>query len=369
MNEKSRTLLFDARPEQGSTGQRGVGQYVAARAAGIEDASSAWTLVRARSEGDRARGGQFICRAPGPDVIWSRILGPRWLRASGADLYHATFLAPFRVPRGFPWVSTIHDLIPLRHPGPFSRKQLTVFRLSLRWNARATRVVAVSPYTAGLVKECLGAPERRIRVVPPPVRVGRIEDALASSVAGDAGMGERFLLHCSGFDPLKGVTDLLLPAMTRLSNEHPGLHLVMTGPESEWRARAERAATDLGIGERVLFPGLVSEEERAALLRHASALVVCSREEGFGIPAIEGLAAGLPVVVGPAEATRWAVGEHRHLSRDDTPEGLADAIREALEAPGSDDAAAAETRRSHARRFAPAEIARQMIEVYEEALR
>ena len=157
--------------------------------------------------------------------------------------------------------------------------------------------------------------------------------------------------------------------MKRLGSDHPDVHLVMTGPPSPWRTRAERVAADLGIASRVHFPGLVSDEERAALLRHASALVVSSREEGFGIPAIEGLAAGLPVVVGPAEATRWAVGEHGHLSRDDTPEGLADAIREALEAPGSDDASAAETRRAYARRFAPVEIARQMIEVYEEALR
>ncbi len=347
-------LLLDTRPAAGSTGARGVGRYVSGLREGL--AASRRVIL------------EELVEFRSPEIVWARLQGARAVRESGADLYHATFLAPLSVPSDFPWVSTIHDLIPLRYPRSFSWKQLTVFRLSLRWNARATRVVAVSPFTAELVSETLGAAPDRVRVVPPPVDVSGVEKGVAHASGEAARVGAPYLFHCSGFDPLKGVVDLLLPAMAGLHRDHPDLSLVMTGPPSPWRSRAERAAAELGLAERVHFPGLVSDAERAALLRHASALVVSSREEGFGIPAIEGLAAGLPVVVGPAQATRWAVGAAGHLAPSATPEGLADAIREALEAPGSDDAAASEARRKAARRFAPEEVARQMIEVYEEAL-
>lgn len=374
----AKTVLLDARPLAAATGARGVGAYVRGLIEGLRalgDEAPPLTLLA--TPGDpRAlaldAGAIPFAHPPGPDFLWARISGPAAIRASGARLYHATFLAPLRAPQGVPTVATIHDVIPLLHPESFSLRQRLVFRLSLRCNSRAERVVAVSRYTAGLVTTIFQTPGERIRVVPPPVPALATADADERQARAEGPLptlAPPYVLHMSGFDPQKGVTDLLLPAFAELAadSRHAALRLVLTGPPSPWRDAAETAARDLGLAERVVFAGLLDDGERARALAHAAALVVSSREEGFGIPAIEGLAFGLPVAVGPAEATREAVGDHGFLAPDRTPAGLAHALARALAAPSAqaDEAAA---RRAHAARFSPSAIARSMVAVYREIL-
>jgi glycosyltransferase involved in cell wall biosynthesis len=255
-------------------------------------------------------------------------------------------------------VATIHDLIPLRHPTLFSRRTAFVFRRSLTYAAQAERVVAVSSHTADEARRALGIAAERLTVVPPPVELGETTQEVPP-------VQPPYVLHMSGFDPLKGVTDLLLPAFARISGDAPDVRLVMTGPPSAWRARAQRTAEELGMASRVVFAGLVAPSTRVAFLEHAAVVVVSSHEEGFGMPAIEGLAAGLPVAVGPAAATREAVGELGHLAGEPTPESLAATLQDALRAPGPD-SETAEARRKHARRFSAASVARRLAELYDE---
>lgn len=356
-------VALDGRPLSGSTGARGVGAYVTGVAEGLREAGHDPVLLVAPR--DPVPPGSEIVRASAPRgsaLFWGRLLGPRWLRASRADVWHATFLAPPRVPAGLPWVATIHDLIPLRHPYGFSHRQRIAFSRSLALSARAPRVVAVSEHAARLVVERFGVPPSRIRVVPPPVRPADAPPRDARPLVDPP-----FLLHMSGFDPLKGVTDLLLPAFARLASAHPDLRLVALGAHSAWRDRAERVAADVGLAERVVFPGLVSSGEKAALLAAARALVVSSREEGFGIPAIEGLAAGLPVAIGPAEATREAVAEHGCLAPSADVKGMVAALEAALAAPGRD-APEAGARRRHAERYRPRAVAEKLVEIYREVV-
>ncbi len=308
---------------------------------------------------------------PGPATFWSRLLGPRALRRHGAALYHATFLAPLAVPREIPMTATIHDLIPLEHPRRFTFPQRAVFRFSLAACAGAERVVAVSEATARKIAGRFGLPRERLRVVPPPVSLAALgEKALreARRAPLPVKLRERYLLHLGGFDPLKGVVELLLPAFAQLRREGHRVQLVMTGDASAGRARVERVAAELGLQTSAVFAGQVSDEARLPLIAQAAAVVVPSFEEGFGLPALEALACGVPVAVGPAEATREAVGAYGILARAPTPQALAQAMAEALAAhPAESDAG--EARRRYARRFAPVEVARRLVQVWEEVAR
>jgi len=301
---------------------------------------------------------------PGPSLLWGRLLGPSWIRRSGCDLWHATFLAPPRVPRGLPWVATIHDLIPLRHPGPFTWRQRVVFSRSLALAARAPRVVAVSRATADLVRATFGTPHARLEVVPNPVDVERFGSV---SRRGLEGVDAPYLLHLGGFDPLKGVSDLLLPAFAAVARNHRDLVLVLGGPAGTHRDRAVRITADLGLTARVRFLGRLDEARHAAAVAGAAAVVVSSWEEGFGRPAVEALAAGVPVAVGPAEATREVARGAAFLASDSTPTGLARAVEAALES-GGPDSADGEERRWHAARFDFRTVALEMLEVYRTTL-
>ncbi|RMG47426.1 MAG: glycosyltransferase family 1 protein [Acidobacteria bacterium] len=359
--------LLDARPLQGPTASRGVGAYVRELLGGLARAEPEWRIGVLVGSGSGLEplpgdgGGRFetivAWKPPGPAVVWGRLLGPRWLLGSGAELFHATFLAPPRVPRRIPWVATVHDLIPLRHPKLFPWRNRVVFSLSLAAAARADVVLAVSEFTARALRERFEVPARRIRVVPAPV------DAALFGPPGEVRTGPPYLLHLGGFDPLKGVTRRLLPAFALVARRRPDVLLVMTGGPGPGRAAAARAARELGVARSVRFAGVVSREERRRLLRGASAVVVASDEEGFGLPAAEALACGLPVAVGPAEATREVVGDAGFPAEGPEPEALARAIEAALDAPGPR-TEQGRARVARARRFEPEAVAREVAEVY-----
>jgi len=365
-------VLIDGRPLQGPTRSRGVGHYVRDLIRGFHETEAppnVSVLVSRRAAAPVASSvaGAILHEVdspPGPQLFWGRCLGPRWLLPANPDVWHATFLVPPRVPRGLPWVATIHDLIPLRHPDRFPWRNRLVFGRSLRLSAGADRIIAVSRFTAGLVRKELGVDARKIEVVPPPVDLSPFEQ---DGRRGIDGIDRPYLLHLGSFDPLKGVCDLLLPAFAGIAASEPDTVLVMTGPAGPWRARAERVARELGIEGRTMFPGRIGEEERVGAIAGASAVVVSSREEGFGIPVVEAMAAGVPVAIGPAEASREAAGGLAALSADDSARGLERAIRDALDAGGAD-SPEGEARRKHARSFAPSNVAGRVLEVYRSLL-
>ncbi len=366
-------VLLDGRPLQGATGRRGVGRYVAGLVRGLaalEDRPELTLLVDPRGEPvlqsdfDQQVGWAPASAPPGPALLWGRVLGPRWIRGARPDVFHATFLAPPRPPGGAPWVATIHDLIPLRWPRPFTLRQRLVFQRSLRLAAGADRVIAVSRFTADLVAARFGVAPSRLRVIPPPIDVAALAGARRRGLAGVEAPN---LLHLGGFDPLKGVAELLIPAFAEIARERADLKLVLTGAPGAGRALAERAAREQGVLPRVHFAGTLADDAHRAVITGAAAVVVSSLEEGFGMPVAEALAAGVPVAVGPAEAAREAAGDAGFLAPDGTPAGLARAIHDALQAdgPGS---AAGDARRRCAARFDFKVVAGEVLAVYREAM-
>ncbi|UCF66788.1 MAG: glycosyltransferase family 4 protein [Acidobacteriota bacterium] len=366
---RSMRLLLDARPLQGPTGARGVGGYVRALANGLLLSEPALELVLlfdpragellAAPTGPRvhllAAGGP-----PGPAIVWGRLLGPRWLRRGQARLWHATFLAAPRVPAGMPWVATIHDLIPLRHPRRFTRRQRIVFSRSLRWACAAPRVIAVSHATASQLDRELGVDPRRVVVIPPPLEAELYE---AAPDRGIEGLDGPYVIHLGGFDPLKGVVTRLLPAFAELAQEQAGLRLVLTGGTRAAQAPARAFVEQHRLHDKVLFTGQLEAPARRAAIAGAAVVAVSSDEEGFGLPAAEALALGVPLAVGPARATRKLAGNLAALSTDDSAPGFARALRQAL-ASGGPDSPEGSARRRHARQFSPAEVARRMLALY-----
>ncbi|MDQ7005999.1 MAG: glycosyltransferase family 1 protein [Acidobacteriota bacterium] len=368
MSAEPAGVLVDGRPLQGATGRRGVGRYVRDLLGGLAASGRIprlGALIDPRREPPEGFPAGVTAvdpaRPPGPTLGWGRLLGPGWIRAFAPELWHATFLAPPRVPRGLPWVATVHDLIPLRHPRRFSRRHRLVFGLSLRWSCRAPLIIAVSRWTADQLVTRLGVEAARIRVVPPPVDLGAIASA---GSAGVEGVESPYLLHTGGFDPLKGVDDLLLPAFAQL--DRPEIALVLTGGSAAQRRRMRDVVQALGLEGRVHLTGHLTAADLGRALAGAAAVVVSSREEGFGIPAVEALAAGTALVVGPAEATREIARGVGHLADGDDPAALARAMETALEEGGAE-SPAAESRRRRARLYSRDVVAERMIEVYGEA--
>jgi glycosyltransferase involved in cell wall biosynthesis len=192
------------------------------------------------------------------------------------DVFHAPhYVVPFtRVPV----VVTIHDLIHLRHPNPLARGYAR--RMLGRATRRSLRVLTVSETVKRELTATFGCGEEQVIVTPNGVTA-------PFGGEGPAAAG-RYFLFVGNDKPHKNV-DLLVEAFTRAATDAT---LVLPGAEfARFRDR-----------ERVIVPGFVSDDELAALYRGAIALVMPSREEGFGLPALEAMACGCPVITSTAAA-------------------------------------------------------------------
>ncbi|MGL6278614.1 MAG: glycosyltransferase family 4 protein, partial [Gaiella sp.] len=202
--------------------------------------------------------------------------------SAGLDLLHCTtFRAPLR-PR-CPLVVTVHDLALLRFPDAFPRWHRETGRLALRAAvAAADAVVAVSDFTRGELEELLGVDPGRVRVVPNGVSEAFAPGGVASD--GD------YVLAVGTLEPRKNL-DRAVEAARRAD-------------------RALRVAGMAGWGG-VEVPGWVgepSDEELASLIRGARCLVYPSLYEGFGLPILEAMACGTPVVTSHGGATEEVAG-------------------------------------------------------------
>jgi glycosyltransferase involved in cell wall biosynthesis len=186
-----------------------------------------------------------------------------------------------------PQVTVFHDLQHKRHPEYFRWFDLPFWQFFLYWSAQVSRrVVAVSDATAADLRRYYRLPDAKLRVVEHGVDEAFFELSRRRRP-------EPFLLAVSTLHPHKNL-DGLLRAFARFRERRPdfrlivsGMHGFFTGPLQELRAR-------LGLGDSVEFPGWIPREDLYELFARAWAFLYPSRFEGFGMPVLEGLAAGVP---------------------------------------------------------------------------
>ncbi|MDQ5821303.1 MAG: glycosyltransferase family 4 protein, partial [Actinomycetota bacterium] len=230
---------------------------------------------------------------------------PRLLRRVGPALAHFVHAIPPRCP--CPAVLTVQDLSFERDPKLMGLKDRLVFKAAVPRSARrAVRVLAISERTKADLVELYGLDPERIVVTPLGVDP-------AFSPGGERG---DFLLFVGAIQERKD------PRAAALAARELGRRLVVVGP-----AKDERLADELrGLGAELR--GYVEKEELAQLYREAACLVFPSRYEGFGLPVLEAMASGTPVVAAPDAAVR-EVADGAAVYAE--PGGLAAAVRDALE--------------------------------------
>jgi alpha-1,3-rhamnosyl/mannosyltransferase len=238
-----------------------------------------------------------IADAPHYSIRELLILG-RAIDRAKLDLFHAPhYVVPFT---STPFVVTVHDLIHLRNPNPVAR--LYARQMIGRAIRRSRRVLTVSETVKREIVSTFGCAEDHVVVTPNGVRTPFSEH-------GPVAEG-RYFLYAGNDKPHKNV-HVLVDAFSSIENAS----LVLTGADFErFKSR-----------ERVVVSGFVDDAELAALYRGAIALVIPSREEGFGLPALEAMASGCAVITSNAAALVEITGDAAlHVEPNAAP--LADAM-------------------------------------------
>ena len=223
----------------------------------------------------------------------------RVLREIDADLLFCPFTAPTFFQPGIPVVSVVYDLQHVYYPEFFSaeeyRHRKSVFGDACRLS---TKIVCISNYVRDTVLANSDLPPSRVTMVP----IGMPHRLSLASEQDDwverAGLSSgRFLLCPANFWPHKN-HPMLLTAFNMFGAAHPDsdLKLVCTGSADGRMADLSASAKRMGLGEKVLFPGYVRDSLMATLLRSCRAVVLPSIFEGFGMPVLEAMASGKPVL-------------------------------------------------------------------------
>ena len=294
-----------------------------------------------------------------------------WLtsRSAGFDVVHH-FGGRLPARRSGATVLTVHDIQPLDVPVNFSVAK----RLYLRWavprSALASDLVAVpSRWVADRVAERLAVPGDRIAVVPstyalaPGVRAAGESEALPLDIPPSL-TGQRFVLYPAATYPHKN-HGLLIAAHAAVWARHGEPLLVLTGAVGRAHSVvAEQAVRTAGV----VHLGWVDGTRLASLIATAVAVAFPSRYEGFGLPVLEAMAAGTPVIAAAATALPEVVGDGGLLVDPDDLDGWIDALLEVRT--GSSDVAGRVARGlARAALFAPERVAASLVDAWKRAAR
>ena len=292
---------------------------------------------------------------------WHRLRWPAVQRATGpVDVIHVTGMA--MPPRTAPMVVTVHDLAFLDDPSQFTARGVRFFDRAIELARRdADLIVCPSEATAAACRRN-GFPDRRIRVVPwgidvrpaPAVDIERVRDTHR--------LPETFVLWLGTIEPRKNLPRLL-DAFTRLDRDD--VELVIAGGEG-WND--ELAAIERRSPAGVRRIGFVPPADLAAL--YASAAVFCfpSRQEGFGLPVLEAMAQGTPVVTSAGTATAEVVGDAGLTVDPDDPSAIAGALASLLDDPVRARRLGAEGKRRAETHFTWNRTASGLVDAYREAI-
>ena len=283
----------------------------------------------------------------------------------GVDLYHATNLVmpPLKRAKG---VLTVYDLTFMLFP-EYHVKGMQAFASDMRkFVGRADRIIAISEHTKRDIVELLDVPAEKIRVTllaaDEKFRV-LDKDAAQHEVLAKYGIDREYILYTGTLEPRKNVP-ALVRAFHMLKREAKIPHrLVLAGKKGWLYDRIFAEVRELGLEDEVIFTGYVPDDDLPYLYNGADLFAYPSIYEGFGIPPLEAMACGCPVVASNSSSLPEVVGDAGVMVDPHDEAALAEAMGKVL----ADSALAASLREKgldRSRLFSWERCARETLEVY-----
>ena len=297
--------------------------------------------------------------------IWRRMGMVADLQRDGIGLFHGL---SGELPRGIkaagiPAVVTIHDLIFFPHPEYYHWIDVQLYKRKFYRTLReATRIVAISECTKRDILRYSDYPEDRIDVVYQSCGTAfsaPVSDDKIAEVRHRYGLPARFVLNVGTIEERKNVL-LAVKALEKLPSD---VALVIVGRRTGYADRVERYAEAHGLQRRVVMLQGIPNADLPAIYQAAGVFVYPSRYEGFGLPIIEAIQSGLPVVAATGSCLEEAGGPANAYVDPDDHEAMARAINLWLSNDNLRQRVVAESR-EYVRRFESTDLARDMIEIY-----
>ena len=280
-----------------------------------------------------------------PESKWAQSLHPWWrsylmtddLLKSRVDIYHGlSNELPLNIHRtGVKTIVTIHDLIFMKHTEqyPWVDRQMYIFKT--KYAAKyADRIIAVSQETKRDLMEMYGVPESKIAVIYQSVAENfyhKVSEKTRAVVINKYKLPEKYILNVGSFFPRKNQLKLI-EAFDRIKGQIAE-NLVLVGNSGTMRTDIERLISAKKLNDRIQIIADMSNDGLPAVYQSASAFVFPSLFEGFGVPVLEALFSGTPVIASRGGAIEEAAGEDSLLVDPNSVEDIADKILSVINDP------------------------------------
>lgn len=271
-------------------------------------------------------------------IAWEQFIQPVVLRRAGVELLHAmAFVAPLAAP--CPFVVTVYDLSFLRYPEafrPFNRWYLSRFTAHSVQRARA--VLAISESTRQDVINLLGVPPDRVHTiycgVDDEFRPLPVADIAAFKLARH--LPDTFVLFLGTLEPRKNIEGLIRAYATWRQREAKAPPLIVAGGKGWYYKHIFELVESLNLTNAIRFPGYIPQNELPLWYNAASLFVYPSHFEGFGLPVLEAMACGTPVITSTVSSLPEVAGPDGSTGRlidPADPDALADAMADLINRP------------------------------------
>jgi len=263
-------------------------------------------------------------------LAWTQWQLPQLARHHGASLIFTPAPEGYLGPQRVPQVVMVHDLRPLSHPQP--DLQSLYFRAWVPALLRRCRhVITNSAFSAAEIQAATGLADGRISVIPLGYDAARFQP---SAPAPHGPVPSPYLLHVGQGYPHKNLARLL-EAFALLAPRHPDLRLVLAGaPHPRTAQPLRRREQALGLEGRVQWLAYVPASALPGLYRGALAFIYPSLWEGFGLPILEAMASGTPVVTSEGSGCAETAATAALLVNPRSVKALAEAMAAVVEQPG-----------------------------------
>jgi glycosyltransferase involved in cell wall biosynthesis len=287
--------------------------------------------------------------------LWEQLSLPQTASRYDLDLFHTPAGQPPLL-SGIPLVTTVHDVSPIVHPEWFSKRYATLYRVLTPLAIRASdRIITPSKFARDEIIDAYPSATGKTVAIHNGLTPGH-----GSGTPVDGLKADDFLLFVGSSNPRKNVATLLQAYRRYRRSASDPLTLALAGPDREVFASTDRPAV-----EGVHALGFVSDDELTWLYHNARAFVFPSLYEGFGLPILEAMSLGTPVITSNRGAMAEVAGDAAHLVDPTDPDALAQGIHRVLD-DGEYADALCEAGQDRAGEFTWERTARETLDVYRE---
>ncbi len=283
-------------------------------------------------------------------IFWDQLCWYRLLKKWKIDIFHSPFYAsPLVIPKRTAVVQTVHDLIPLIFKESTSAKNRLIFKMNFSLLKYADRIIAVSQNTKNDIVRILGIAEEKVVVIHNGVdHLHKTDQDLEENSGGEICEESPFILYVGGMDPLKNIPTLIR-AFDKITEKHKNLKLVMVGadgekmrdvksmirkkrlsflfPDQSFRTLLERM---LRSG-KIVLKGYLEIPDLIFYYRNAELFLFPSLYEGFGLPPLEAMSCGTPVIASDRSSLPEVLSEAALYVNPENEENLIRSVNQLLE--------------------------------------